>query len=358
MVADEQGQLVVIESGSAGSVTLLWDDNGDGVNQPSERLRIASASGLNHGIAISGGYLYASTATTIYRWPYTGAHAALSNRQTVLTGMPSGGHVTRTLVFDSTGNLYVSIGSGSNLDPDSTRARVLRIDAAKLGGGTLGLADASVHADGLRNEVGLRFDARGRLFGVENGVDNLSRSDLGGDIHNDNPAEELNLLDTPGAFYGYPYCFTEGNLPSSVGLGPGTQWALPSVMNDGTHTDAWCRNTNNVKPPVATMQAHSAPLDVLFYRGNAFPSDVEGDAIVTFHGSWNRSPATGYKVVRIPFGADGLPNGAPTPLLESAATGDTGGEWTHRPVSLAIGKRGEVFVTSDSDGLVIALGHE
>ncbi|MGC4064428.1 MAG: hypothetical protein QM784_07255 [Polyangiaceae bacterium] len=103
------------------------------------------------------------------------------------------------------------------------------------------------------------------------------------------------------------------------------------------------------------MQAHSAPLDILFYRGSAFPNDVVGDAIVTFHGSWNRSPETGYKVVRIPFGSDGMPNGAPTPLLESKASGDTGGDWTHRPVSLAIGKQGEVFVTSDASGLVIAI---
>ncbi|MGC4064429.1 MAG: PQQ-dependent sugar dehydrogenase [Polyangiaceae bacterium] len=179
MVADDAGQLVVIESGSAGAVTLLWDANGDRINQPSERLRIASTSGLNHGVALQGGYLYASTATTIYRWPYTGARAALSNRQTVLAGMPNGGHSTRTLVFDSAGNLYVSIGSGSNLDPDSSRARILRIDAEKLGGATLALSDASVFADGLRNEVGLRFDASGRLFGVENGSDNLQRSDLG-----------------------------------------------------------------------------------------------------------------------------------------------------------------------------------
>jgi glucose/arabinose dehydrogenase len=186
----------------------------------------------------------------------------------------------------------------------------------------------------------------------------LSRTDLGGDIHDDNPGEELNLFDQPGAFYGYPYCWSEGNLPATVGLGKGTQWATPNSMDDGTHTDTWCRNTSNVQPPKAVMQAHSAPLDLMFYHGNAFPSDMVGSALVTFHGSWNRTAATGYKVVVAQFTTDGMPTGTVTPLLESTASGDTGGGWTHRPVALATGSSGEVYVTSDADGLVMAIGHE
>lgn len=358
LISDSQGQLLVVERGR-GQVTLLWDENGDRINQPSERMPLASATGLNHGIALHQAYLYASTATTVYRWPYDGSRKALADRQTVLTGMPSGGHSTRTLVFDGQSNLYIAIGSGSNLDADSTRARVVRLDAAKVTAGEASLADTTVHADGTRNECALRFDSRGRLWGVENGSDNLNRSDLGGDIHNDNPAEEVNLLNEPGAFYGYPYCWSEGNLDANAGgLGPGTQWAYPSVMNDGVHTDAWCRDTANVKPPVFTLQAHTAPLDILFYQGGSFPADVTGNAIVTYHGSWNRTPATGYKVVMIPFGQDGMPSGAVTSLLESKASGDTGAGWTHRPVALAQGKSGEVYITSDANGLVMALGHD
>jgi glucose/arabinose dehydrogenase len=357
MITDSQGQLLVVEAGTAGAITLLWDDNGDRVNQTGERLRIATTAGLNHGIALNGGYLYASTETTVYRWPYDGSHAVLANRQTVLSGIPSGGHSTRTLVFDRSGNLYISIGSGSNLDADSSRARVVRLDAAHVTAGNAVLADVTVHADGTRNEVGLRFDSRGRLWGVENGSDDLQRADLGGDIHNDNPAEELNLFNNPGAFYGYPYCWSEGNLATGIGLGRGTQWAYPSVMADGTHTDAWCRSATNVFGPIYTMQAHSAPLDVLFYQGGSFPDDVVGDAIITFHGSWDRTTATGYKVIVVPFGADGMPNGEATPLLESVAAGDTGGGWTHRPVGLTMGRRGEVYVTSDTDGLVMGIGH-
>jgi glucose/arabinose dehydrogenase len=140
-------------------------------------------------------------------------------------------------------------------------------------------------------------------------------------------------------------------------MGRGTQWADPSTMNDGTHDDAWCRNTTNVALPALVMQAHSAPLDIKFYAGGAFPAELLGSALVTFHGSWNRSPATGYKVVRIPFGQDGMPSGDPVSFLEYSGTGDTGSGWPHRPVGLEIGSDGRLFITSDASGIVIAVGY-
>jgi glucose/arabinose dehydrogenase len=204
--------------------------------------------------------------------------------------------------------------------------------------------------------VGLTIDSRGRIWGVENGRDNLERSDLGTDIHQDNPGEELNLFleANAGRFYGYPYCWSEFNLPET-GSGKGTQWADP---DNTTHDDAWCKNTTNVIPPALVMQGHSAPLDVKFYAGDSFPADVVGDAIITFHGSWNRTTETGYKVVRVPFGSDGMPSGEPTPLLESANPGDRDSEWPHRPVSLAVGKSGQLFVSSDASGVILAVGHK
>ncbi len=148
--------------------------------------------------------------------------------------MPTSGHATRTLVFDGEGRLYVSVGSDANVDRDSTRARIRRFSAAQVAAGDVPFGEGEVFADGLRNEVGLRFDHQGRLWGVENGRDNLSRSDLGGDIHTDNPAEELNLFAEAGKFYGYPYCFTEFLLPSGVGMG--SVWPAASAVErrDGT----------------------------------------------------------------------------------------------------------------------------
>lgn len=347
-----RGDMLVVEEGQ-GRITVLFDDDGDGVSGSGERATLFTRAGLNHGIAISGGYLYASTSSTVYRWAYTGGRDPLGASQTVVTGLPTLGHSTRTLLFDGAGNLYVSVGSGSNVDPDPSRARVVRYQASALGSPST-FAQGEVFANGLRNEVGLALDGQGRVWGVENGRDELERTDLGGDIHNDNPAEELNLFAEPGRFYGYPYCWTEGTLSS--GDGPGTQWADPQFINDGTHSDSWCQSATNVVPPVLTMQAHTAPLDIKFYSGAAFPSDMQGSAIISFHGSWNRTPATGYKVVRVPF-ANGMPSGPLTPLLEYAGSGDTGSGWPHRPVGIEIGTDGRLFVTSDASGIVIAIGH-
>ena len=201
------------------------------------------------------------------------------------------------------------------------RSRIRRFNISNIPtGGIDFVTSGELFADGLRNEVGLAFDIHGRLWGVvENGADNLIRDDLGGDIHTDNPAEELNLFDQAlGSHYGYPYCFTEYSLPKSVSQnGKGTIWAWPSFMNDGTHDDSWCRS--NTVHPALSMQAHSAPLGIAFYNSSKyidptciennvlpFPKSMHGDAFIAFHGSWNREPATGYKIVRVPM-KDGKP---------------------------------------------------
>jgi glucose/arabinose dehydrogenase len=355
IMRNANGDLLVVEAGSD-RIALLFDGDGNGVSDTSERVTLAAASGLNHGIAMQGGYLYASSDSTVYRWPYTGGRQALGTAQTVVSGLPTGGHSTRTLLFDGDGRLYVAIGSGSNVDTNSSRAKIIRYAASALSGGAT-YAQGEVFAEGLRNEVGLTLDSQGRVWGVENGLDNLIRTDLGGDIHNDNPGEELNLFATPGLFYGYPYCWSEFLLPTGVGMGPNTQWAHPQSISDGTHTDVWCQNAANVVRPILSMQAHSAPLDIKFYSGGAFPADMNGSAIISFHGSWNRTAATGYKVVRVPFGSSGMPSGGPVPLLEYSGAGDTGSGWPHRPVGIETGVDGRLFVSSDASGVIIAIGY-
>ena len=116
---------------------------------------------------------------------------------------------------------------------------------------------------------------------------------------------KVNRFAEPGADFGYPFCWTEFGLPDGVGGGKGTVWAWPSFMNDGTHTDAWCRA--NTSPPEVSLQAHSAPLGIAFFEhktswpvgcSGALGSQYDGDAFVAYHGSWNRDPPTGYKVTR------------------------------------------------------------
>ena len=177
MLIVESGDLLVVERRGVSCVSVLWDDNGDGVSDANERACIASsAAGLNHGLAVSGGYLFASSDTTVFRWPYAGTERADLGPHTVVVqninadgngGAPRG-HTTRTLVFDAAGLLYVSVGSNNNVDADSFRSRIRR-----FGGVTVADAqpaefvDGEVWADGLRNEVGLAFDANGTLWGAE-----------------------------------------------------------------------------------------------------------------------------------------------------------------------------------------------
>jgi glucose/arabinose dehydrogenase len=357
MVVVAGSRVLVVERGEA-QVTLLEDRDGDGVvDGEGERRALARAPGLNHGIAVDQGHLYASSPSTVYRWPFSPDAAPpsglLDGRSTVLQGMPTGGHSTRTLL-PKDGHLFVSVGSGSNVDRDSERSRVVRISLDELPkeGFVWDGDGVELWADGLRNEVGLALDGQGRLWGVQNGIDNLRRGDLGGDIHADNPAEELNLLTQPGAFHGYPYCWTEYRLDR--GRGRGTQWAHPQSRQ--RYGDDWCRDPDHVVPPRLAMQAHAAPLDLLFYRGDAFPGSVKGDLYVSFHGSWNRPEPTGYEVIRVPFPDPDHPE-APVPFLRYRGRGATGDAWPHRPVALATTGDGVLLVSSDRSGVVLAVDH-
>ena len=182
--------------------------------------------GLNHGLVLQiksdeeDGYIYASSDTTVYRWSFdfSNVDAVAGNAETVIVNMNANGnggapkgHWTRTLAIDDSNQyLYISVGSEGNIDPTSYRSRIRRfgmesIENALAGGSTIDFQTGEVFADGLRNEVGLTFDRSGVLWGVENSADNLMRSDLGGDIHNDNPAEELNRfpIDQSGLNFGY-----------------------------------------------------------------------------------------------------------------------------------------------------------
>lgn len=346
---------------------------------------VAERSGLNHGIELSGGHLYASSASTVYRFPYeAGQTSPSSAADAVIVGMDKtandqelgapGGHTTRTLAFDSEGRwLYVSTGSLGNVDKDSFRSRIRRFDISAWDGvAPLEFTEGEVFADGLRNEVGLAFDSFGDLWGVENGADRLKREDLGGDIHNENPAEELNRFkqSQAGQTWGYPYCWSEYCLSEDVGgsgmKGANTVWAWPSFMEDG-YTDEWCReNTNQA---VMSMPSHSAPLGITFYDSpsqevydregcfGGFPASMNGYAFMAFHGSWNRDIPTGYKVVYVPFDDRGNPTAQPIDLMRSAS--DTSAKWLSniRPVDVQFDRCGRLFVTEDGPGHVIRIDY-
>mmetsp|Transcript_20862 Transcript_20862/g.38278 ORF Transcript_20862/g.38278 Transcript_20862/m.38278 type:complete len:548 (-) Transcript_20862:64-1707(-) len=351
---------------------------------PVAEINAIEGLGLNHGIELAGGYLYASTPTTVYRWPYQTGQITAGNAddvQEVIVGMDRlasdelgapDGHTTRTLAFDADDRwLYVSIGSLGNVDADSFRSRIRRFDIAAWDSvQPLNYNDGEVFADGLRNEVGLAFDSHGDLWGVENGADRLYRDDLGGDIHNDNPSEELNRFreDQAGETWGYPYCWSEYCLPVENGgsgmKGANTPWAWPSFINSG-YTDDWCEENTNRS--VMSMPAHSAPLGITFYNWRdmsqeeynesgcrGLPKSMDKYAFIAFHGSWNRKPSTGYKVAFVPFDDEGNPTALPIDLFRHNGNE---AEWPDpvRPVDVQFDSCGSLLVTEDGTGSVIKI---
>jgi glucose/arabinose dehydrogenase len=346
LITASNGDVIVVESGS-GQLSLFYQQTSGTYT----KVTLASAPNLNHAVLINDGYIYASSSTNVYRWPYTvGTRSNLGNPQEVINNVPVGGHSTRSLIF-ADGLLHVQIGSGSNVDSNPSRAGIRQFDLTKPLPQNFSAADWFVN--GLRNEVGLRADAKGNLWGVENGMDDLNRPDFGGDIHLGNPGEELNLF-TKGLFYGYPYCWSQYNL-SAVNTPRGTQYGLAPFLTDGTHTDAWCQNSANVVKPMYVLHPHTAPLDLLFYYGTSFPG-YTGDVFVTQHGSWDSVPPVGYRVSRIHF-EGGVPV-SDDPFFWYQGPGQTGPNW-HRPVALTLIKNSAgadvLLVTSDATGVIIAI---
>ncbi len=346
------GDLFVVSRGAG--LVVLWDANHDGVSGPGERATFAKEGG-NHGLAIHGGYVYASSAVEVFRYRYEpGERRAPQAAEVVVHGLPAGGHVTRTLLFDAQGQLLVSAGSASNVDrvsaPETTRAVIRRFDLARLPPGGFPWTAGETFATGLRNEVGLALDARGRVWGVANGRDGLVVD--GVDIHDDNPAEELHRFEVPGRFYGYPFCWTSWKWP---GHGPsGTKHLDPDVP--GGHDEAWCQNPANVAPQLAVMQAHLAPLGLVFYDGALFPN-YRGQLFIAAHGSWDRTPPVGRTLLHAQVGADGDIHEVTTFLGELSPRGQLReGVWKYRPVDLAVGPDGALYFSDDAAGTIQRVG--
>jgi glucose/arabinose dehydrogenase len=354
----------IFVAGSA-QIVVLFDADGNGISDANERTTFAAVPGGNHGVAITATHVYASSQTNVYRWPYaTGDRVATGAMETVLNGIPSGGHTTRTLVIDGKNRLYVSIGSGSNVDAPPTpstfsplRAVIRRYDLSALPAAGYDASAGELFAAGLRNEVGLSIDSKGRMWGVENGRDNLS---VGGeDIHFDNPGEEVNLFDTnrPGRNYGYPFCWTEGTWMGAMAKGRGTQHLDPD--QPGAFTETMCQDSNVVVPPAFALDAHLAPLDIVEYRGGAYPAEVQGNLFVTAHGSWNREIAqVGEMIIRLKMGANGPTEAQNFLGKENAATHElTQGMWAVRPVSIRIDKAGLLTWSDDTTSTVNKIGY-
>jgi glucose/arabinose dehydrogenase len=299
---------------SANRITLLRDADGDGVAE----LRSVFVANLNSpfGMALIGDELYVANTDALVRFPYTPGATRIDAPPTKLADLPGGPlnhHWTKGLVASNDGSrLYVSVGSNSNiaehgLKYEEGRAAIWEFDRVSGKG--------RIFADGLRNPVGMAWQGD-TLWAAVN-----ERDALGGDLV---PDYMTSVRD--GGFYGWPYSYF------------------------GQHVDA------RVKPPrpdlVAkaispdyALGAHTASLGLGSARGNRLGGPFARDGMfVGQHGSWNRRPPSGYRVIFVPF-SGGQPDGEPVDVLTGFLSPD--GAALGRPVGVAIDKQGALLVADD-----------
>ncbi len=269
------------------------------------------ASGLRrpHGLAFLGRDLYVAeeNQVRVYR------NLEATRSEVLAPGLPIGGHNTRTVGFGPDGKMYVSIGSSCNLcsEGDERRAAIVRYNPDGTG--------QEVFARGLRNSVGFRWHPQTReLWATDNGFDYFG---------DDQPPEEINIV-RQGGDYGWPYCYADRQ---------------PNPTFPSPYPGA-CAGT---VPAAVQMQAHSAPLGFDFYTGTQFPAEYRGDAFVAFHGSWNRSAPTGYKVIRLR-----AQEGAPGAVEDFAIGWLEGNAASGRPVDVLTGPDGALYISDDRANLI------
>lgn len=314
-MAENSDGVLFLSVPSDGTVLALPDKDKDGTVDEV----IVYARGLKrpHGLAFRNGELLVAEAGSVVSLKDDDNDLKADSKRIITDDVPSGGgHWTRTIVIGPDNAIYLAAGSSCNacVEEDTRRAGVTRFADSK----------AELFAKGLRNTVGLEFHpTTGKLWGVDNG-----RDMLGDEI----PPEEVNLIEQ-GKDYGWPYCY--GNNIPDPELGSAER----------------CQKTT---PPEVEMQAHSAPLGVAFGHGLKFPNMIENSLIIAFHGSWNRSVPTGYKVVALPFNDIGMPAGKPFDVI----SWHTGKETWGRPVDVLAGRDGAMYVSDDEAGAVYRITYE
>lgn len=299
---------------SADRITLLRDADGDGVPE----MRTAFLENLRSpfGMVLVGDALYVANTDALVRFAYTPGAAALASRGEEVAALPAGPinhHWTKNVIASPDGaRLYVTVGSNSNvgergLEVEERRAAILEVDVAT--GAT------TVFASGLRNPNGLAWEPQtGVLWTVVN-----ERDEIGSDLVPD----YLTSLER-GAFYGWPYSYY------------------------GQHVDARVEPQDpalvaTARVPDYALGAHTAALGLAFYEGDALDA-YTGGAFIALHGSWNRKPLAGYRVIFVPF-AGGRPQGLPRDVLTGFLNAD--GEARGRPVGLAVDAAGALLVADD-----------
>lgn len=305
---------------SANRITLLRDTDGDGVAD----IRTAFLEGLNSpfGMVLVGNDFYVANTDALLRFPYRDGQTQIVAPGTKVADLPAGPlnhHWTKNVIASPDGSkLYVTVGSNSNvaengIDKEVGRAAIWEVDPRT---GT-----HRVFASGLRNPNGMAWEPEsGALWTVVN-----ERDEIGSDLV---PDYLTSVRD--GGFYGWPYSYFGQHVDERV------QPQRPDLV------------ANAIRPDYA-LGPHTASLGLTSSQGARLPAPFERGMFVGQHGSWNRVPHSGYKVIFVPF-SGGKPFGDPLDVLTGFVDDD--GNALGRPVGVVIDKQGALLVADDVGNVI------
>ncbi len=305
---------------SANRITLLRDADGDGTAEVKTPFLENLHSPI--GMALIGDVLYVANTDAIVKFPYREGDTRIEAKAEKVADLPGGPrnhHWTKNIIAAKDGSaLYAAVGSNSNvaehgMEEEENRAAILEVD--------LKTGDTRLFASGLRNPVGLAFEpVSGKLWTTVN-----ERDELGDDLV---PDYMTSVQD--GGFYGWPYSYFGQRVDTRV------KPERPDLVEKA------------IVPDYA-LGSHTASLGLAFYEAGLLPGHYRGGAFIGQHGSWNRKPKSGYKVVFVPF-KDGMPNGAPEDVLTGFL--DAQENALGRPVGVAVDKQGALLVADDVGNII------
>jgi glucose/arabinose dehydrogenase len=298
---------------SANRITLLRGLKPDG----SATTKTVFLEGLNspYGMVLVGNDLYVADADALLRFPYKAGATKIAEKGKAVLALPAGlnHHWTKNVVASPDGkNLYVSVGSNSNIGENGMEAEFQRASVWEY---DIASGKGRVYATGLRNAAGLAINPQSRVLWASVN----ERDEIGNDV----PPDYMTSV-KEGGFYGWPYSYWGQHVDSRI------KPQQPDMVAKAIMPDYG-------------LGAHTASLGLAFYDANLIPQFRNG-ALVGQHGSWNRKPFAGYKVIFVPF-ADGKPNGPPQDVLTGFLSPD--GHAYGRPVGVAVDKEGAILVADD-----------
>jgi glucose/arabinose dehydrogenase len=305
---------------SANRITLLRDADGDGKPE----VRTAFLEGLNSpfGMALVGDSLYVANTDAVVRFPYKTGATQIREPGVKIADLPAGRinhHWTKNVIASRDGSrLYVTVGSNSNvgevgMDNEVNRAAILEIDPAT--------GRTRLFASGLRNPNGLAWQpVTGALWTTVN-----ERDEIGSDLV---PDYMTSVRD--GGFYGWPYSYYGQNVDERI-KPPRPDLVASAIVPD------------------YALGAHTASFGLVFYEGNQLPRQYAGGAFIAQHGSWNRKPHSGYKVIFVPF-QNGKPAGPAQDVLTGFLSED--GKAFGRPIGAAVDRTGALLISDDVGNIV------